>query len=76
MDKEEILLTLIDNGEVVFQQFGFIIKIEESSEEGYNGNIYESRKALEEEESLDGGVYEGTAEEAIECFIDLAKDHI
>lgn len=76
MNREEIVLTLIDSGEVIFQQFGFIIKIEKSSEEGYNGNIYESRKDLKEEECLDGGIYEGTAEEAIEFFVDLAKDHI
>lgn len=71
MDMAEYL----ENGEeITLHEGNFIITIDCGSE-GYNGNLYLSKEDLENEEVFDGGICDGTAEDAIEFFIDLAREH-
>ena len=72
----EIVETLLTEEEVTFTYGKHFIEIFECSEGGYEGSVYASEKAFEnEEEPLDGGTVETiVACVAIEFFIDISRE--
>ena len=79
MNKEQyfkIVDSLLINEEVTFTYDKHFIYIQERVDGGYEGDIYESKEAYEnDEECLDGGVCESiVACVVIEFFMDIARD--
>ena len=75
-ENAEIVETLLTDEEVTFTYDSHFIHIQEHSEGGYEGSIYNSKEDYEEGiDPLDGGVCETiVAITALEFFTDISRD--
>ena len=73
MDKMIEVLEVGEEG--TFFHEGYVITIEMGTS-GYNGNIYKTLEDMKNENVLDGGICEGTAEDSIDFFKDTVDSII
>ena len=75
MDLKEQVTVLKSTGEVRITHKDFLVEILESSN-GFDGNIFNKKEYMENNgiEPIDGGIFEGSEEEAIQFFLEAAEE--
>ena len=75
-ENTKIVNELLENQKVTFTYDNHFIHIQEHSESGYDGSVFNTQKEYDnQEECLDGGVCETiVAVIAVEFFMDIARD--